>query len=623
MIAKQTHRAGTVLLAVLIVVVLLSLAAYQYSELMTAEYRAADSSVRAAQAHSFAVSGVHYIAAALADTNTLTGTLNNNWYDNSDAFKGVQVQDGDNDRLRGRFSLVAPPAIDDAINGGSASRFGVTDESGKININALVALNPDKAHDMLILLPNMTEEIADAIIDWIDADDEPRANGAESDYYSGLGYRCKNGPLDTLEELLLVRGVTPQLLFGSDSNRNGKLDANEDSSNGFDPGWAAYLTVYSRELNRASDNTPRIYLNDSDLNGLYDKLNTALGEEMATWIIAYRLYGSSTPTAVGLAAGAGASAAVTQIPGGTLTKDMLDFTKQPKQLISYLADLIDSEVSIPQPGSGGGGGSTGGGASGSGTGSRGGTTGGGATGSGGTGSSGTGCAGASSGGSTGSSGANGSGTGSRGGTTGGGATGSGSTGSSGTGSAGASSGGSTNGSSNNNRGGSNTGGGASGAGGGTTNRTYQSPLRDVSKQKDLLPLMYDKVSTRSDAEIPARININTAPKAVLMTLPGLDENDVQTILDGRPIPGQAGADTTFQSPSWIVTEASLSTAKLKALERYITAQTQTYRVQALGYFDKGGPVSRVEAVIDTNGGQPRILLFRDLTELGRGFEVPR
>ena len=76
---------------------------------------------------------------------------------------------------------------------------------------------------------------------------------------------------------------------------------------------------------------------------------------------------------------------------------------------------------------------------------------------------------------------------------------------------------------------------------------FQSPLRDTAKQKELLPLLYDKVSTRNDAEIPARININTASKAVLTTLPGLDENDVQTILETRPIPGQE-PDFTDREP---------------------------------------------------------------------------
>src|SRR5262245_57446225 len=112
----KTRRHGTVLLAVLIVVVLLSLAAYQYSELMTAELRAADSSVRAAQAHVFAASGIHYVTAALADADTVSGRLGGNVYDNADFFRGVSVQDGANEQLRGKFSLVAPPAIDEAIN---------------------------------------------------------------------------------------------------------------------------------------------------------------------------------------------------------------------------------------------------------------------------------------------------------------------------------------------------------------------------------------------------------------------------------------------------------------------------------------------------------------------------
>src|SRR5262249_34687281 len=148
-------------------------------------------------------------AAALSDKDTLANLLNNNPYDNESAFRGVLVHSDDRETYQGRFSLMAPPAVDDAVNGAQDTRFGVIDESGKINLNALVALDSSGqiAHDVLLKLPNMTDEIADAIIDWIDADDEPRANGAEKDYYTGLspGYRCKNGPLDTLEELLLVR----------------------------------------------------------------------------------------------------------------------------------------------------------------------------------------------------------------------------------------------------------------------------------------------------------------------------------------------------------------------------------------------------------------------------------
>lgn len=61
-------------------------------------------------------------------------------------------------------------------------------------------------------------QIADSILDWIDPDDQPRLSGAESDFYLGQSppYQAKNGPLDDLSELLLIRGVVPEMFFGTD-----------------------------------------------------------------------------------------------------------------------------------------------------------------------------------------------------------------------------------------------------------------------------------------------------------------------------------------------------------------------------------------------------------------------
>ena len=61
-------------------------------------------------------------------------------------------------------------------------------------------------------------------------------------------------------------------------------------------------------------------------------------------------------------------------------------------------------------------------------------------------------------------------------------------------------------------------------------------------------------------------------------------------------------------------------ATLQGLERYATARTQVYRVQSIGYFDEAGPMARVEAVIDVNQGKPRIVYYRDLTDLGRSID---
>ena len=130
---------AVILLAVLVVVVLLTLAAYQYSELVTAEYRAADSYARSGQAKAYAASGVHYVAAIVGNSNNFTSQVNGNPYDNPTAFQGIVVASSDDPRKQGRFSIVSPLGPDDTATSTNPFRYGVTDESGKININAELA----------------------------------------------------------------------------------------------------------------------------------------------------------------------------------------------------------------------------------------------------------------------------------------------------------------------------------------------------------------------------------------------------------------------------------------------------------------------------------------------------
>src|SRR5262249_361224 len=105
-------RKGGVLLAVLVVVVLLTLAAYQFSEFATAEYRPAETSAGASQALCRGDSGVHFAAAALATRDTLASTLQNNPFNNPAVFQDVVVRSDDNPYLQGRFSLIALPDPD-------------------------------------------------------------------------------------------------------------------------------------------------------------------------------------------------------------------------------------------------------------------------------------------------------------------------------------------------------------------------------------------------------------------------------------------------------------------------------------------------------------------------------
>ena len=205
-------------------------------------------------------------------------------------------------------------------------------------------------------LPGMTESIADAILDWLDEDDDTRLLGAERDYYSSLDppYAPRNGPIGSIEELLLVREVTPALLFGADLNRNTGIEAGEqpltvienvDNSTGYlNRGWAAYLTLDSAETNLRADGTPKIDVNMDNLEELHKLLVPALDRDMANFIIAFRQGGPYDGDE----------------PGQSASGITLDFTQQGRQKLNTILDLIGVSTQIAKPALGGGGGGGGG-----------------------------------------------------------------------------------------------------------------------------------------------------------------------------------------------------------------------------------------------------------------------
>ena len=169
----------------------------------------------------------------------------------------------------------------------------VTDEACKLNINSAT-------RNQLAALPNMTEEIADAIIDWRDKDDNASPGGAEDGYYLGLsfGYKCANAPFRTVRELLLVKDIDEAILYGEDYNLNGQLDTNErdgeksvpydNEDDVLDEGLFKYVTCYSYEDNKDSSGGDRVNINSADESTLTQKLGIDSGQ--AKWIIEHRKY---------------------------------------------------------------------------------------------------------------------------------------------------------------------------------------------------------------------------------------------------------------------------------------------------------------------------------------------
>jgi general secretion pathway protein K len=101
----------------------------------------------------------------------------------------------------------------------------IVDESGKLNINTVPELVLKKLITNLGVDVDLVETIVDSIMDWKDKDDLVRLHGAESDYYQSLPepYKAKNADFSTLEELLMVKGVTRELLFGT-KEKKGLID---------------------------------------------------------------------------------------------------------------------------------------------------------------------------------------------------------------------------------------------------------------------------------------------------------------------------------------------------------------------------------------------------------------
>ena len=163
-------------------------------------------------------------------------------------------------------------------------QFGLVDEASKLNINTAT-------FDMMMALPNMTSDLAAAIIDWRDADDNIDPNGgAENEFYLGMPepYYCKNDTFETPEEILLVKGSTTDLLFGVDANHNGVVDANEDAAGASSTlnsingqsrcGIMKYLTVYSRDSNVSASGKARLNVNTATQQQIERLITSALGK---------------------------------------------------------------------------------------------------------------------------------------------------------------------------------------------------------------------------------------------------------------------------------------------------------------------------------------------------------
>lgn len=533
---KIRSRSGFFLVMVLIVIVVATMAVYSFTELMLAYDDSAYLAADIVQARVNVESGAETIRLILsnppADRAEFGGV-----YNNAQLFQAVVASTGIDGMTPSNFSVIAPDLDEMGMYGGI--RFGLQNESARLNINTLVILEKNSAAlvpalavageaaedvdttniavSLLLALPGMTEEIAEAILDWIDEDDEMRPYGAEIDYYSTLAtpYSPSNGPLQTVDELLLVKGVTPTLLFGADSNRNGVIDADEQQRFGIGIdtpgalGWSAYLTVHGAEANKTRSGLLRINVNKDDLELLYDELAEILGNELyASFIVAYRIAGQSTSLAAAVTtatSGQNPGATTAAESGGAWSADLMesmDLTGGGGTSLNQILDLVDATVTVGQ---------------------------------------------------------------------------------------------------------------------GDTAKSYTSPFpSDPISMALYMPILMDALSTQDVDVMPGRINLNECPAELLYGIPLLSDEIIEAILENRSAESD---DLNRQFETWPMVEGIVTLEEMRQLVPLVTAGGDVYRAQIVGYFETVGASHRSEVIIDATTVNPKIISWRDLTHLGRGFDL--
>jgi general secretion pathway protein K len=188
---------GVAMVIVLWVIMVLSLLISGFAFTMQVETQVASFSRKELKAEMLARSGIEVARMQLmlhmtSPTESGFDALNQDWATNETLYVDHELGDG-------KYNVK------------------ITDEESKLPINLLSQDQLRRLVDLLGIDPSDGDVIVDSILDWREPGDLHRLNGAKSDYYESLSppYSAKNAPLDRVEELLLIRGVTKEIYDGT------------------------------------------------------------------------------------------------------------------------------------------------------------------------------------------------------------------------------------------------------------------------------------------------------------------------------------------------------------------------------------------------------------------------
>jgi len=279
--APRSERGSAFIIVLWIAFGLVSICLY-FASSMTMELRASDNRVAGAASAQAIEGAVRYVNNLLAYQCSYgsNGVIPD---PTTYACEAVAVGDA-HYWIIGRDTNTTTTTTASALGGNFVS-FGLIDEGSKLNLNTA---SSNILYNLLQLLPNASQDLPGAIVDWRNTN----ASGTYQTFYSTQiqPYQNKGASFETVDELRLVYGGDMNTLFGEDLNRNGVLDPNETDQNHngtLDPGILEYVTVYSKEPNTRTNGQAKINIRTitGSTGPLPDLLNTALGSTRASQIL--------------------------------------------------------------------------------------------------------------------------------------------------------------------------------------------------------------------------------------------------------------------------------------------------------------------------------------------------
>lgn len=233
----KTKKQGSAFVLALAVVVVMTLVVTAFSTRLDSHLRTETLRVDRRAAQAAAQAGLAYALPVLARAETNVATSTDEWF------------------------TLGQTGATEFVLGPASFRLQILDN------NALADLNTADLEQLRRM--NLAEDQIEALLDWREEQLQPRTQGAKDEFYNALPtpYNTRLQDFETIDEILLVRGFTPELLYQPPTEVSGNVLATGLSTEE-QPALADLLTIGTRVPNTRADGSARVNANTAQIQQL-------------------------------------------------------------------------------------------------------------------------------------------------------------------------------------------------------------------------------------------------------------------------------------------------------------------------------------------------------------------